>query len=96
MTFDALSTIHDTLKSEYIRIHMQLETADLACKDIYSKIDTYKKNHPEETYGMANKEDNALAALYKRWRNLLEIVRQLSIKDLALEKALDEFEKQNW
>lgn len=103
MTFDTLSTIHDTLNSEYNRLRMQVRAADSACKNAYREMDDYRTKNPkiysENLDRLAAGQptsDPILDKLYKRWADLAEIVRLLSVKARELEKALDEFEKQDW
>lgn len=103
MTFDTLSTIHDTLNSEYSRLRMQVRAADSACKNAYREMDDYRMKNPEiynenlDRLVIGQPASNPiLDKLYKRWRDLTDIVSPLSVKAQELEKALDEFEKQDW
>lgn len=103
MTFDTLSTIHDALNSEYNRLRMQVRAADSACKNAYREVDDYRMKYPEIYNEDLDRlaigqpaSDPILDKLYNRWADLTNIVRPLSVKAQELEKALDEFEKQNW
>lgn len=103
MTFDTLCTVHDTLKSEYYRIHKQLNAADSARKDAWHSIDEYRNNNPD-AYEQLNElithggpvRDEVLTEGYTRWKNLGKITNRLAAKDRRLEKALEEFEQYDW
>ena len=100
MTFDTLCTIHETLKSEYNRIHEQLNVVDSACGDAWRALDNYRNNNPD-AYEQLNElfehggpvRDEVLTKGYERWKNLGKIAKRLSVKDKQLEKALEEFEQ---
>ena len=103
MTFNTLSTIHDTLKNEYSRLCMQVRAADSACKNAYREMDDYRTKNPEIYKESLDRlatgqpaSDPILNKLFKRWSDLTDIVRPLSVKAQKLEKALDEFENQSW
>lgn len=103
MTFDTLCTIHETLKSEYNRIHKQLNAADSACRAAWHSIDEYRNNNPDAyeqldeliTHG-GPVRDEVLTNGYNRWKNLGKITKHLSAKDRRLEKALEEFEQYDY
>ena len=103
MTYETIVTMHETLKSEYNRIHKQLNAADSACRAAWHSIDEYRNNNPDAYEQLSELiehggpvRDEILTKGYNRWRELGKIVKRLSVKDKQLEKALCEFELHNW